>query len=100
MGQLLWSWRNGTKINNTLYPLSDPSVCEQMSWPLTYDDGINLRAKPCEEESHFVCEIQCKILLASYQVILFSNAADQCGNRYLNAHIKHSFWSKIYRNYG
>ena len=26
-----------------------------MTWPLTYDDGINLRAKSCNEQSHYIC---------------------------------------------
>ena len=32
-------------------------VCEQMTWPLTYDDGINLRAKDCSEEAYYVCRV-------------------------------------------
>ena len=45
------------------FPPPDTSVCEQMTWPLTYDDGINLRAKDCSEEAHFVCRVDGNICL-------------------------------------
>ena len=42
------------------YPMSDRSVCKQMTWPLTYDDGINLRGKRCDEEAFFLWQSQRK----------------------------------------
>ena len=45
------------------FPPSDIFVCQQMTWPLTYDDGINLRAKDCSEEAHFVCRVDGNIYL-------------------------------------
>ena len=49
-------------VDDSNYPTSDSSVCQQMSLPLTYDDGINLLPKDCEnDEAHYVCEIPCKI---------------------------------------
>ena len=57
-----WFWENGTMVNDSNYPTSNLSVCQQMSLPLTYDDGINLFPKDCEnDEAYFVCEVQCKI---------------------------------------
>ena len=49
-------------INNALFPTSNESVCQEMTWPLTYDDGINLRSKKCESGmAHYFCEIKCKL---------------------------------------
>ena len=49
-------------IDNAMFPTSNKSVCQEMTWPLTYDDGINLRPKACESGmSHYVCEIKCKL---------------------------------------
>ena len=59
-GQSDWFWRNGTRVTDPLYPPSNSSACQQMTWPLTYDDGINLREKLCTEESYFLCQIKCK----------------------------------------
>ena len=42
------------------------SVCEQMTWPLTYDDGINLRAKDCSAEAHYVCRVDGNIYLSLF----------------------------------
>ena len=56
-----WYWRNGTVIVDQSYPISDQSVCQQMSWPLTYEDGINLRGKRCQDEAYFLCQIECKV---------------------------------------
>ena len=45
-------------VNDSNYPTSDPSVCQQMSLPLTYDDGINLLPKRCkDDEAYFACEV-------------------------------------------
>ena len=55
-----WFWDN----DNTMitaddnYPPSDTSVCEQMTWPLTYDDGINLHPKLCSDEAYYICQIK------------------------------------------
>ena len=33
-----------------------------MTWPLTYDDGINLYTKECGTgKSHFVCKTLCEL---------------------------------------
>ena len=49
-------------INNAIFSTSKESVCQEMTWPLTYDDGINLRPKNCESGiSHYVYEIKCKL---------------------------------------
>ena len=62
VNQSNWFWENRTMVDDSNYPTSDPSVCQQMSLPLTYDDGINLLPKDCEnDEAHYVCEIPCKI---------------------------------------
>ena len=52
-------------ITDPTYPSSNTSVCEQMTWPLTYDDGTNLRAKECGTgKSQYICEgmkrLQCR----------------------------------------
>ena len=58
VGELHWTWNNGTKVADTSnFSLSDTSVCEEMTWPLTYGDGINLRAKDCSKEAHYVCKV-------------------------------------------
>ena len=45
-------------VNDLRYPLSDQSVCQRMSLPLTYDDGINLLPKRCDQdEAYFACDI-------------------------------------------
>ena len=47
-------------MDNSNYPTSNSSVCQQMSLPLTYDDGINLLPKHCDDdEAYFACEVQC-----------------------------------------
>ena len=52
-----WVWINGSNLNNPKYPRSDESLCQQMTWPLTYDNGINLRPKDCGSgESYYVCK--------------------------------------------
>ena len=59
VGQSNWFWNNGTMITDTMYPSSNTSVCQQMTWPLTYDDGINLRAKDCGTgKSHYICQVK------------------------------------------
>ena len=58
VGHENWIWENGTMVNNSRHPLSDQSVCQQMSVPLTYDDGINLLPKRCDQdEAYFACDI-------------------------------------------
>ena len=66
MGQSGWFWSNGTIITDANYLSSNSSVCQQMTWPLTYRDGINLRGKFCEDEAYFMCQIKCKILSNFY----------------------------------
>ena len=36
-------------------------ACRQMSVPLTYDDGVNLRRRNCEnDKAYFMCEAKRK----------------------------------------
>ena len=61
VNQTNWFWENGTMVVDSNYPTSNSSVCEQMSLPLTYDDGINLLPKRCDDdEAYFACEVPCK----------------------------------------
>ena len=61
IGQTNWFWENGTMVKDARYPPSDQSVCQQMSLPLTYDDGINLLPKSCDQdETFYACKIPCK----------------------------------------
>jgi len=64
-GYTNWFWENGTMVteSNNDYPRSDLSICEQMSVPLTYYDGINLLPKLCDQEAYFACEVECKTIL-------------------------------------
>ena len=58
-----WFLNNGTKITFPLdifYPTANASLCQQITWPLIYDDGINLLPKRCDEEAYFMCQILCK----------------------------------------
>ena len=58
-------------ITDPTYPSSNTSVCEQMTWPLTYDDGINLRAKECGTgKSHYICQVtpQCNLMTHFFQL--------------------------------
>ena len=49
-------------VNDPRYTPSNRSVCQQMSLPLTYDDGISLLPKRCDQdESYFACDIPCKL---------------------------------------
>ena len=77
-----WFWNNGKKINDPDFPPSDPSVCQQMTWPLSYEDGINLRPKRCDQgESYYVCDIKCKKTInTSVEYILHFVQLDQIKN--------------------
>ena len=58
MGQSNWFWKNGTMITDPTYPQSKTSVCEQMTWPLTYDDGINLKGEFCGKgKAYYICQL-------------------------------------------
>ena len=49
-------------VNDPTYPPSNQSVCQQMSLPLTYDDGNNLLPKRCnQEKAYFACDLPCKL---------------------------------------
>ena len=63
MKQSDWLWNNGSIINTSDFPQSNSSVCQEMTWPLTYDDGINLHPKQCGTESHYICQYKCKYFL-------------------------------------
>ena len=62
VGQTNWFRKNGTMVDDSRYSPSNQSVCQQMSVPLTYDDGINLLPKRCDqEEAYFACESPSKM---------------------------------------
>ena len=49
-------------VDDSRYPSSNQSICQQMTMPLTYDDGINLLPKPCDQdEAYFTCDVSCKL---------------------------------------
>ena len=59
-----WLWENKSSVNNSRYPPSNQSVCQQISLPLTYDDGINLLSKRCDQdEAYYACEVPCNALM-------------------------------------
>ena len=62
MEQSDWFWNNKTMASDMNYPTANASVCQQMTWPLTYRDGINLREKTCDIEAYFMCQVACKFL--------------------------------------
>ena len=68
-----WFWNNETRVTDPTYPMSDTSACQQMSWPLTYNDGINLRRKRCEDEAYFICQHECEL------IIILLRCFDVCG---------------------
>ena len=41
VGQFDWFWKNRTIITDDAFPEANASVCQQTTWPLTYDDGVN-----------------------------------------------------------
>ena len=77
LGQSDWLWNNGTIINDTEFGSSITESCQQMSWPLTYDDDINLRGKVCEEEAYFMCQVKCErfglFVLMAFLIIQFNS---------------------------
>ena len=60
LNQSKWFWKNGSAVNNSMFRSSNKSLCQQMTWPLIYDDGINLHEKTCNEEAYFLCRFKCK----------------------------------------
>ena len=63
VNQTNWFWNNGTMVNDSVFPASNKSICQQVTWPLTYNDGINLYPKKCETGlAHFVCKTLCKLV--------------------------------------
>ena len=51
-------------VNDSRYRPSNQSVCQQMSLPLTYDDGINLLPQRCDQdEAYFACHVDSKRML-------------------------------------
>ena len=79
-------------VDDSRYPTSNQSICQQMSLPLTYDDGINLLPKRCDQdEAYFVCESPSKIQCI---FTLFSQFAKRCQLYYLRANI-HKLITKI-----
>ena len=51
--QINWFWENGTMVDDSRYPPSNQFVCQQMSLPLTYNDGINLLPKRCDQDEAY-----------------------------------------------
>ena len=49
-----------------------------MTWPLTYNDGINLYSKDCETGiSHFACHTLCKLVKKTFFMQLFDHVTLQ-----------------------
>jgi len=67
-----WFWFNGMLVDDTNYPRSEQSVCEQMSIPLTYDDGISLLPKRCDREAYYACDIPRKYTVNFFRLIASS----------------------------
>ena len=75
IGQSSWFWNNGTIINNPNFPSPSSSVCQVMTWPLTYTDGINLLPKNCQSgKSYYVAKLKCKYQfnLFNFNLLMFS----------------------------
>ena len=71
VGQTNWFWENGTIVDDERYPPSDQSVCQQISLVLTYDDGINLLPRSCDQdEAYFACESPSKLALQRRNSVL------------------------------
>jgi len=65
VGQSDWFWSNGTIVIDPTFPTSNTSTCQQMTWPLTYDDGINLRPKECGSgTARYMCKVKGKMIFA------------------------------------
>ena len=65
--QTNWFWNSGTMVNNLMFPISNKSVCQEMTWPLTYDDGVNLRGKNCASgKAYYLCKMLCKFVLTDF----------------------------------
>ena len=60
LGEDVWKNNNGSTIVNENYPPGNQSVCQQMTWPLTYSDGVNLRPKQCVHKAFFLCQTKCE----------------------------------------
>ena len=59
--QSSWFWSNEKPVGeNKEFSTADVSVCQQMAWPLTYDDEINLHGKDFNSEAYFMCEFKCE----------------------------------------
>ena len=56
----VWKNSDGSKIENKKYPPGDELICQQMTWPLTYNDGVNLRSMKCNQKAYFICQTKCK----------------------------------------
>ena len=93
MNQSSWFWNNGTMITDLTYPSSNTSVCEQMTWPLTYDDGINLRAKDCETgKSHYIC----KCALISFLLLILQYLEHRIVSIYQKTLLHRTAWLCFY----
>ena len=67
VGQSNWTSENGTNGLYLNYPASDSTICQQMAFPLTYDDGINLLPKRCDQKEYFGCEVQRKNNMSGFE---------------------------------
>ena len=96
VGQSDWFWDNLSTIIDSKNPPSDPSLCQQRAWPLTYDNGINLDGKKCSEPTYFLCEVKCEFKAIS--ICKHNHSIGECAlaiERLLP--IQHSQkWSQVY----
>ena len=62
LGATTWVWNNGTTVVESTYGTTPLNVCQQMSVPLTYENGINMLPKNCDsDEAYFICETKPEI---------------------------------------
>ena len=72
-------------VNDPRYPPSDQSACQQMSLPLTYDDGINLLPKRCDQdEAYFACDVEGKAMIL---FIMYRYVNEDLINRLFSFHM-------------
>ena len=51
-----WHWNNNKTVKEKAYLPLNQSACQVMTWPLTYEDGINMLSKPCDTGmAHYIC---------------------------------------------
>ena len=61
-------------VNDSKFQTTNQTICQQMSIPLTYGNGINLLPKRCDQdEAYFACSISRKLTFASLKAHSFFN---------------------------